>query len=255
MRFLLVGAAAATVLTQFFTWGTTATAAEVKVLAGNALAGVIGELGPTFERATGHKVLAQYGLSRTFKPRIVSGEAVDLIILSLETMDDLEKQGKIAPGTRSDIARTGIGVAIRQGGTKPDIATVDAFRRTLLAAKTISWAPRTETGEHLAKVFERLGITEEVKSRTKAQQAVDRVAQAVADGEAELALTVTSLLTTPGVEVVGKIPAELQTYLVFTAGVGVTAGEPSAAKALMKHLTAFGAAPAFTARGWEPASR
>jgi molybdate transport system substrate-binding protein len=229
MKFHLAAAATGAALTNIFTWGTLATAAEVKVLAGNALAGVIGELGPTFERTTGHKVLAQFGLSRTFKPRIESGEAVDLIILSLETMDDLEKQGKIASGTRSDLARTGIGVAVRRGGSKPTIATVDAFKQALLAAKTISWAPRTETGEHLARVFDRLGITEEVKSRTKAQQAVDRVAQAVAEGEAELAITVTSLLTNPSVEIAGKIPAELQTYLVFTAGVGVTAREPEAA--------------------------
>jgi molybdate transport system substrate-binding protein len=255
MKFLLVGTAAATVLANIFNCGIAAMAAEVKVLAGNALAGSIGELAPSFERASGHKVLAQYGLSRTFKPRIESGEAVDLIVLSLETMDDLEKQGKISPGTRCNIARTGIGVAVRAGGTKPDIATVDSFKRALLAAKTISWAPRTETGEHLAKVFERLGITEEIKSKTKAQQAVDRVAQAVADGEAELAITVTSLLTNPGVAMVGKIPAELQTYLVFTAGVGTTAMEPNAAKALAKHLISPGAAPVFTARGWEPASR
>jgi len=255
MNGFLVRTVAVTVLANVCNCGIAATAAEVKVLAGNALAGSIGELAPSFERASGHKVLAQYGLSRAFKPRIESGEAVDLIVLSLETMDDLEKQGKISPGTRSDIARTGIGVAVRAGGAKPDIATVDSFRRTLLAAETISWAPRTETGEHLAKVFDRLGLTEEIRSRTKAQQAVDRVAQAVAEGEAELAITVTSLLTNRGVAVVGKIPAELQTYLVFSSGVGKTAVEPDAAKALAKHLISPDAAPVFTARGWEPVSR
>ena len=255
MKVFLASTVMVTVLANICNCDIAARAAEVKVLAGNALAGSIGELAPSFERASGHKVLAQYGLSRVFKPRIEAGEAVDLIILSLETMDDLDKQGKISPGTRSDIARTGIGVAVRAGGAKPDISTVDSFRRTLLAAKTISWAPRTETGEHLAKVFDRLGITEEIKARTKAQQAVDRVAQAVADGEAELAITVTSLLTNPGVAVVGKIPAELQTYLLFTSGVGKTAMEPDAAKTLAKHLTSPEAAPVFMARGWEPASR
>jgi molybdate transport system substrate-binding protein len=104
-------------------------------------------------------------------------------------------------------------------------------------------------------VFERLGIAEEIRARTKPQQAVDRVARAVAEGEAELAITATSLLMVPGVELVGKIPPELQTYLMFTAGVGVAATQPEAAMALIKHLTSPDAALAITARGWEPANR
>jgi len=235
--------------------GAAATAAEVNVMAGNALAGAIGELGPQFERATDHKLVMQYGLSRTFKPRIEAGEAIDLIILSLETIDDLAKQGKIAAGTRADIARTGVGVAVRTGASKPDIDSIDAFKRSLLNAKSISWAPRTETGEYLATVFERLGIVEEIRAKSKPQQAVDRVAKAVAEGEAELAITVTSLLMIPGVDLVGKIPPELQTYLVFTAGVSVAAKQPEAAKALVKYLTSPEAAPVIKARGWEPATR
>jgi len=219
------------------------------------LAGAIGELGPQFERATDHKLVMQYGLSRTFKPRIEAGEAIDLIILSLETIDDLAKQGKIAAGTRADIARTGVGVAVRTGASKPDIDSIDAFKRSLLNAKSISWAPRTETGEYLATVFERLGIVEEIRAKSKPQQAVDRVAKAVAEGEAELAITVTSLLMVPGVDLVGKIPPELQTYLVFTAGVSVAAKQPEAAKALVKYLTSPEAAPVIKARGWEPATR
>jgi len=191
---------------MLLTQGTAATAAEVNVMAGNALAGVLGELGPQFERATGHKLVMQYGLSRTFKPKIEAGEAIDLII----PIDDLAKQGKVAAGTRADIARTGVGVAVRADASKPDINSINAFKRSLLNAKSISWAPRTDTWEHLAKVFERLGIIEEIRARTKPQQAVDRVAKAVAEGEAELAITVTSLLMVPGVELVGKIPAELQ---------------------------------------------
>ena len=255
MRIASLAAVGAVGFTMLLTQGTAATAAEVNVMAGNALAGVLGELGPQFERATGHKLVMQYGLSRTFKPKIEAGEAIDLIILSLETIDDLARQGKVAAGTRADIARTGVGVAVRADASKPDIDSINAFKRSLLNAKSISWAPRTETGEHLAKVFERLGITEEIRARTKPQQAVDRVAKAVAEGEAELAITVTSLLMVPGVELVGKIPAELQTYLTFTAGVGVAATQPEAAKALIKHLTSPEAAPVITARGWEPVTR
>jgi ABC-type molybdate transport system substrate-binding protein len=147
-------------------------AAEVNVMAGNALAGVIGELRPNFERATGHKLVARYGLSRTFKPIIEAGEPIDLIILSLETVDELAKSGKIVAGTRANIARTGIGIAVRTGASKPDINSVDAFKRSLLNAKSISWAPKTETGEYLATVFQRLGIVGEINARTKPQQAV-----------------------------------------------------------------------------------
>jgi molybdate transport system substrate-binding protein len=241
--------------TMLLAQGAAATAAEVKVMAGNALAAVMGELGAQFERATGHKLVMQYGLSRTFKPKIEAGEAIDLIILSLETIDDLAKQGKVAAGTRADIARTGVGVAVRTGAAKPDIDSIDAFKRSLLNAKSISWAPRTETGEHITKVFERLGIAEEIKARTKPQQAVDHVAKAVAEGEAELAITVTSLLMVPGVELVGKIPPELQTYLTFTAAVGVAANHPDAARALIKHLTSPDASAVIKSRGWEPATR
>jgi len=232
-----------------------AKAAEVKVMAGRALAGVIGDLGPQFERVTGHKLVMQYGLSRTFKQQINAGEAFDLVILSIETMDQLAKQGKIAAGPRAEIARAGVGVAVRTGASRPDINSVDAFKRALLNAKSISYSTRTETGEHLAKVFERLGIAEEMKARTKPQQAPERVAQAVADGEAELAIQVASLLLVPGVELVGKIPPELQNYLVFEAGVGVAARQPEAAKAFIKHLMSPEAVPVFKAKGWEPGTQ
>jgi molybdate transport system substrate-binding protein len=236
--------------------GVAAEAAEVKVMAAAAFAGVMAELGSQFERMTGHKLVMQYGVSRAFKRRIEAGEAFDLVILSNETMDQLAKQGKFAAGPRPEIARAGVGVAVRTGAFKPDISSVDAFKRSLLNTKSISSDPRTENGEHLAKVFERLGIAEEMRSRIKPPQAPKSIAQAVADGEAELAIGVTSnLLLARGVELVGKIPPELQNYLVFTAGVSATAKQPDAAKALIKHLTSPEAVPVITAKGWEPATR
>ena len=101
MRIASLAAVGAVGFTMLLTRGAAATAAEVNVMAGNALAGVIGDLGSEFERATGHKLVMQYGLSRTFKPKIEAGEAIDLIILSLETIDDLARQGKVAAGTRA----------------------------------------------------------------------------------------------------------------------------------------------------------
>jgi len=232
-----------------------ATCAEVKLMAGNALAGVIRELGPGFEQATGHKILAQYGLSRTFQQQIDAGEWFDLVILSVDTMDNLAKQGKLGDANLVEIARAGVGVATRAGAPRPDINSVEAFKRTLLNAQSISYAPKTESGEHIDRMFERLGIAEQMKTCAKPQQAVHRVAHVVAAGEAELAMTVTSLLLAPGVELVGKIPEELQLYLVFTAGVGRAAKQPEAAMALVRHLTSPAAAPVIKAKGWEPASR
>ncbi len=232
-----------------------AKSAEVKVMAGSALAGFIGELGPEFERTTGHKLVVQYGLSRAFRQQIEAGEAFDLAILSVDIMDELVKQGKLGAGTFTEIARAGMGVAVRNGTPKPDINSVDAFRRSLLNAKSISYAPATEGGEHMDRMFERLGVAEQMKSKVKPQQLVSRIAQVVAVGDAELGIAVTSLLLVSGVELVGKIPEDLQLYLIFTATVGDTAKQPEAARALVRHLTSPAAAPVIKAKGWEPATR
>ena len=233
----------------------TANAAEVKVLAGGAIAGMLGELGPSFERATGHKLILQYGLAPQVKRRIEAGESFDVVILSPGPMDDLATQGKIT-GSRVAIARDGVGVAVRMGAPKPDIGSVDAFKRTMLNAKSVSYALESTTGVHLAKVFERLGIAEEMKAKTKPQQAAGRIAQTVADGQAEFAIALTSsLLLARGVEVVGKLPRELQNYLVFTAGVGSATTQPEAAKAFVRHLTAPEAMAVMKTTGWEPATQ
>ena len=244
MKIRLVVAAAAVGFITLLAQGAAAKAAEIKVMAGAAFAEVIAELSPQFERTTGHKLVMQYGLSRAFKRQIDAGEAFDLVILSVETMDQLAKQGKFAAGPRPEIARAGVGIAVRTGASKPDISSVDAFKRSLLNAKSISSAPGTENGEHLARVFERLGIAEEMRAKIKPPQAPKSIAQAVADGEAELAIAVTSnLLLVRGVELVGKIPPELQNYLVFTAGVSAAAKQPDAARALIKHFTSPEAVP------------
>lgn len=239
-------------LTQNFA----AQAAEVKVLAGGAIAGVLGELGPQFERATSHKLVIQYGLAPQVKARIEAGEAFDIVILSPGPTDDLAKQGKIAAGTRADVARDAVSIAVRVGAAKPDISSVDAFKSTMVKAKSISYAPQATTGVHLAKVFEHLGIAEEMKAKTKPQQAAEQIAQAVADGEVELAVALTSsLLLARGVDLVGKLPSELQNYLVFTASIGAGAAQPEAAKAFIKYLTAPEAIPVIKAKGWEPVTK
>lgn len=233
-----------------------AKAADVRVIAGAALSGVIGELGPQFERSTGHKLVVEYGILTTMKRQIESGEPFDLAIVPVELMDDVTKQGRIAADTRTGIARVGMGVGVRAGAAKPDISSADAFKRAMLNAKSITYVPGGATGTHLVKVFERLGITDAMKAKTKPQQVPARIGQAVADGEAELGLGVISiLLSVRGVELAGPLPPELQHHLVLTAGVGSAAKQPDAAKALIKHLTTPEAAAVIKAKDLDPVSR
>lgn len=232
--------------------GVAATAAEVKLMAGGAMSGAFGQLIPQFERATGHKIVIQYGSTGTFKKQIEAGEAFDLAIFGSDGVDDLIKQGKIAGDTRVDIARVGIGVAVRAGAPKPDISSVDAFKNTLLNVKSITYSPEGAPGMHLAKVFDRLGVAEQVKGKIKPNPA-NRVPEVVADGEVELAIHPTpSLVSAKGVQLVGLLPAELQNWFVNTAGIGSAAKEPDAAKALIKHLTTPEAAAVIKAKGMEP---
>jgi molybdate transport system substrate-binding protein len=233
-----------------------AQAAEVKVLGAYPLKPMIDELGPQFERATGHTLAIQYGLPAVLKRQIEAGETFDLAILGAPGMDDLIKQGKIVAGTRTDIARDGMGVAVRAGAPKPDISSAEAFKRTLLNAKSISYVKEGATGVHLANLLERFGIAEEMKSKTKLHDSPARAIQAVADGEAELGFVlITLILPVRGAEVAGPFPPELQRYVVFTAGVSTGAKQAEAAKALANLLTSESAAPVIKAKGMEPAAR
>jgi molybdate transport system substrate-binding protein len=235
--------------------GVAANAAEVKVMAGVAMTGVIGELGPQFERATGHKIVIQYGPGGTLKRQIDAGEAFDLAIIASERVDDLIKQGKIAGDSRVEIVRVGIGVAVREGAPKPDISSVDAFKRTLLSVKSVTTTLEGATGEHFIKLLDRLGIADQVKGKIK-PNAPERVVPAVANGEAELAIGATfDLTSTKGAQFVGLLPAELQNWFVNTAGVSATAKQPDAARALIKHLTTPEAAAVIKAKGMESPGR
>jgi molybdate transport system substrate-binding protein len=233
--------------------GLAAEAAEVRVIAGAAISPVMAELGPQFERATGHKLVIQYGIAGTIKRQIEAGEGFDLFLLSLATIGDLIKEGKIAAGAHKEIARVGFGMGARAGAPKPDISSVEAFKGALLNAKSVTYPPKGRVGIHLASVFERLGISEQMKAKTKPQPGPERAAQAVADGEAELGFAPTNiLLFVSGVELVGPFPPELQDYIVYTAGLFTDAREPEAARALIQFLTTPAAVAVIKAKGLEP---
>jgi molybdate transport system substrate-binding protein len=233
-----------------------AQAVEVKVIAGAAFAPALAELGIQYERATGHKLAIQYGIAGTIERLVAGGEGFDLAILGADLMDAAEKHGRIAAGTRTEIARVGMAVAARAGVPKPDISSVDAFKRALLDAKSITYPPEGAVGIHLVKVLDRLGIAEQIKAKTEPQQTVERVPESVAAGDAELGFAPTTvLLSVAGVQLIGPFPPELQRYIVYTTGIGAAAKQPEAAEALVRYLTTVNAAALMTAKGFEPIAK
>jgi molybdate transport system substrate-binding protein len=231
-----------------------ADAAELKVLISTALKTSMADLAPRFERASGHKLAATFGSSVSLKQRIDAGEMFDVAILTPDLIDELIKAGKIAPAARVDIARTGIGVAIRAGAPRPDISTVAAFKQTLLAAKSITYGDPTRGGlssVHFVKVLDRLGIAEAMKPKTRLGSPSEGV-RPVAAGEAELGIgQLSEIMLVKGVERLGPIPAELQSYTNLAAGIAVGTQDPTGAKAFIEFLASPASLPVLQAAGME----
>jgi molybdate transport system substrate-binding protein len=228
-----------------------AEAAEIRVIASPGLSTVFGVLGPQFERATGHTLAMQYGLLAAQKQQIEAG-AFDVAIIPSSVLDDAIKQGKITAETRTPVARVSLGVGVRADTAKPDLTSLDAFKRTLLNAKSVSYVTDEPTGRHIAMGFERLGIADAMKAKTMSQETTARVWQAVASGEVELGFGFASnALSVRGVELAGPFPPELQYSVVMTAGVGVAARQADGAKALIRYLLAPEAAEVMKEKGME----
>jgi molybdate transport system substrate-binding protein len=231
---------------------TTAQAAELKVVSGNGARAAVQELCAQFERTSGHKVSLRFEVNAALKRKIEGGETFDVAILNPPVLDDLIRQGKVVAGTRADIGRAGLGVAVRTGAQKPDIGSVEAFRRALLAAKSVAYPGEGASGIYFVGLLDRLGIAAEMKPKLKPMAAEDTV-EVVARGEADMVVVVSSrIFDVNGVEPVGPLPAELQTMIGFAAGMGAAAREPEAAKALIRFLTAPEAAPVLKAKGVQP---
>ena len=228
-------------------------AADLKVLASNGVRAALEELAPAFERETGNRLVISFGLAAALKRQIESGEAFDLAILTSAGTEDLAKQGKVDGASRASIARSGVGIGIRKGGPRPDIGTADAFKRTMLSAKSITWAKEGQSGIYFAGLLEKIGIAEQMKPKAVPAATGVEVGKLVASGQVEYGvILVNELMTAPGVEVLGPLPPELQNYTVFHAGVGVGSKDSSAAKALIKFLTTPSAGAVFKAKGQEP---
>ena len=235
-----------------------AQAAEINAFISTAIKAATDELLPPFERANGHAIRASYAPSGALIPRFNRGEPVDIFLTDSAAIDELVKQGKIVAG-RTDLARTGIGIAVRKGAPKPDVSSPEALRRALLAAKTVGHAAPAGgsiTAAHIQGVFQRLGIAAQVTPKIKLAVGGPngRVSALVSSGEAEIGLQqVSELMSNPELEVIGMLPAELQQITIYSAGVTTNAREAEAAKALIKALTAPSAAPIYKAKGLDPA--
>jgi molybdate transport system substrate-binding protein len=229
-------------------------AAEVKVLTTGAMKAVVLELVPQFEKETGHKVVVDNDTAGGVARRVEGGEAVDVVVNTPGGLNDLAAKGKIVGNSRANVARVGIGVVVKDGAPVPDISSVDAFKRTLLAAKSVAYidpAAGGSSGIYLANLFEKLGIAAEIKPKAKLKQG-GYVAELIANGEAELGLhQISEILPVKGVKLVGPLPAEIQNYTIYAAAVGANAKQPDAAQALIKLLTGPAADSVLKARGME----
>jgi molybdate transport system substrate-binding protein len=233
-------------------------AAEIKVLSAGAYKSVAVAVQPDFEKQTGHKLVIDNDTVGGLVKRIEGGEAFDVVIVSPGAVDDLIKKGKAVAGTRQTLARVGIGVMVKDGAAKPDIATVDAFKKAVLDAKTVAYidpASGGSSGIYLASLFEKLGIANAMKPKAKLKQG-GYVADLIVSGEAELGIhQISEILPVKGVTLVGPLPAEIQNYTTYAAGLGAGARDVAAAKALIEALAGSMAAPVLKSKGMEgPAS-
>jgi molybdate transport system substrate-binding protein len=231
-------------------------AADIKVYCTTALNKAMEELGPQFERASGHRLSLTFASAASLAKRVADGEGPDVAIVSAPALDDLVKQGRVAGG-RVDIAKSGMGVAVRAGTAKPDISTVEAFKRTLMSANAIAAsnpAGGGASGTHFAAVLVRLGIAEAVQSKLKYSGGGlgGLAGTLVANGEAELGVQqISELMAAPGVDIVGPLPADLQNTTQFAAGIPVNARAPDAGRALIAFLATPAARGVLKAKGLE----
>jgi len=226
-------------------------AAELKVLAGGSMTSVLNELGPQFERASGHKLVIHFDSTPNLIKLATSGEPFDLGVVPIDLFKDAAAKARFAEPA-VNIARVGYGVAVRAGAARPDVSTPDALKKTLLSAQSIAFIPSSAAGAYVTSVFERLGITDAMKAKTKAQTATTQIPQAVANGDAELGIFLVNVLMAPGVELAGSFPAELQQELVFTAAVAARTEQADAAKAFIEFLSTPAATSVIKAKGMTP---
>jgi molybdate transport system substrate-binding protein len=232
-------------------------AAEMKIISGGAFKQVLNDLVVQYEKETGNKADVIYRTVGQHLKLIAGGEEkFDVAVLTPEAIDALAQEGKVVRGSRADLAKTGVGVVVKAGAPLPDISTVEAFKRALLAAKSVAYIdPKAggSSGIYVAKLLEQLGIAKDVNAKAVLVQGGE-VATHVVDGEAEIGIhQISEILAVKGAVLVGPLPAAIQNYTVYSAGVGAAASDPAAASGLVKFLSGPHALAIIKSKGMEPA--
>jgi molybdate transport system substrate-binding protein len=223
---------------------------ELRVLAGGSLRSILTQLGPQFEKATGHKLVIHFDTTPHLIKAATSGEPFDVGVVPIDVFYDEGAKTHFAPPV--EFARVGYGVAVKAGAPKPDISTPQAFKKTLLAAKSITFLPASAAGSYILRLFERLGIEDAMRTKTVAQDQPTGIVPAVVNGDAELAVFVNNVLTAPGVDIVGPFPAKYQQELVFPAALAVDTKQKEAAKAFVDFIMSPAATLVVKANGMTP---
>src|SRR5690349_21409843 len=227
--------------------------ATIKLFVSNSMRGVMNELLPQFERATGNKVDVSYDPAKLMMERIQRGEPADLAIMGGSGLEDLEKAGTIAAGSRRLVSSCGVGVAVKAGAPKPDIGTVESFKRSLLAAKSVAYTEHGASGMYFAKLIEKLGIADAIKAKA-ARQPGGLVAEIVVAGKADLAVQqIPELLVVKGVDLVGPLPKDVQQTTMSSGGIFANSKVAKEARALLDFLVTPDAKKVLKANGHEPA--
>ncbi|MCK1294971.1 MULTISPECIES: molybdate ABC transporter substrate-binding protein [unclassified Bradyrhizobium] len=236
------------------TVGAAAKAAEVKLLSASALHPAIDALIPDFEKSSGHKVTVDYGTAGAVADRVQKGEAADIILSSVQTVDRLEAQGRIVAGNRIVIAKVGVGAFVRKGAAKPDISSADAFKRTMLVARAIAYpdpAGGGASGIYVANLLERMGIAGEMKAKTRLST-LGTLYASVASGEVEIGFNqVSEILAQPTVELIAPLPPDIQNYTQFAPGIITGSSQADAAQALVAFLSMPASRTVLKAKGFE----
>jgi molybdate transport system substrate-binding protein len=224
---------------------------EIKVLSSIATKEAYLELVPQFERSSGHEVATTWSGTTAIMKQLAAGEQYDLVMISATELDELIRQGKIVAGSRVDIAKSGIGIAVRKGAPRPDVGTTEALKQALLAAKTVGYTSGP-SGVYMGQLVERMGIANAVKAKFKSVPSGGTIGTIVASGECEIGFQqVSELVHIPGIDYIGPLPAAVQRVTVFSSGVQAGAAQPDAAKALVSFLTTAAAKTVMTKHGLE----
>jgi molybdate transport system substrate-binding protein len=245
-------AATALALVFLFARGASAQTGEVRLLASNGIKAVVEDTLPQAEQTIGHKISVEYRPTAALKQEIEAGAPFDAVIVTMETVGQLSKEGKTLGGDGTPISRVGVGIGIRRGAARTDISTPEALKKAMLGAKAIAYGPSGASMPYITKMLDSLGIADTMKAKTLLFDTSDGTNGAVADGKADFGITLVSeILPLKNVELLGPFPDAFQGYVRFTAAVSANAKNPEAASALIQFLAGPDAAASIKARGMQ----